>query len=183
MPNIGRWLSRALGFWRDRRDENLHWQLSRQQEVVALRRAQVLAEQALVAQLQKQAQQLAHELAVNQARNQNELAMVKTQCQQDLKDYQHYLQSLDKLKESLRASYAHLPEAVAFTIHHHAKQMLNRMWDERDSQEKLKLEMQLIQFMTAVHEDSQRSLQADEPGGVPQKTLAFFDKGSQIGWK
>jgi hypothetical protein len=175
MSDIGHWLSRALSFWRDKRDENLNWQLERQQDVAALRQANALTQQALVAQLKKQAQQLAHELAINEARNQNELAMVKTQCKQDLKDYQHYLQSLDKLKESLRISYAHLPEAVAFTIHHHAKQILNRMWDEPNPQEKLKLEIQLIQFMTAVHEDSQLSLQAKNPAAVPEKTLAFID--------
>jgi len=175
MSDIAHWLNRVLDFWRDQRDEHLNWQSVRQQDVAALRKANALAEQALIAQLKKQAQQLAHELAITQVRHQNQLAMVKTQCKQDLKDYQHYLQSLDKLKDSLRVSYAHLPEAVAFTIHHHAKQILNRMWDEPNEQEKLKLEIQLIQFMTAVHEDSQTSLKTDQRHGVPQKTLAMID--------
>ena len=170
-------LSRALGFWRDKRDEGLRWQIARQQDVAALRQDQVLAEQALVAQLKKRAQQLAHELAISQTKNQNALAMLKTQCKQDLKDYQQYLQSLDGLKNSLRASYAHLPEAVAFTIHHHAKQLLNSMWEAQDTEEKLKIEMQLIQFMTAVHEDSQFSLQQSDSVSMPQKTLAFIDTG------
>ncbi len=174
MSLIGRWLRQALGFLRRSRDENLQWQLSRHDEVASLRKARALAEQELVAELRKQAQQLAHELAVNKARNSNELAMVKIQCKQDLKDYQQYLQSLDKLKESLRGSYAHLPEAVAFTIHHHAKQLLNRMWEADDAQEKLRIEMHLLQFMAAVHEDSQASL---EGGGeiLPQKALALID--------
>ena len=175
MSGLYQRLNRTLGFWRDKRDEDLRWQLARQQDVADLRQTQALAEQALVAQLKKRAQQLAHELAISQAKNQNELAMVKTQCKQDLKDYQQYLQSLDKLKDSLRASYAHLPEAVAFTIHHHAKQLLNRLWETQDAQEKLKIEMQLIQFMTAVHEDSQCSLQQSHAAGMPQKTLAFID--------
>lgn len=170
-------LSRALGFWREKRDEDLRWQLARQPDIAALRQAQVLAEQALVAQLKMRTQQLAHELAISQTKNQNELAMVKTQCKQDLKDYQQYLQSLDGLKKSLRASYVHLPEAVAFTIHHHAKQLLNSMWETEDTQERVKIEMQLIQFMTAVHEDSQFSLQQTDSAGMPQKTLAFIDTG------
>jgi len=170
-----RWFAELQGFLRRSRDENLQWQLSRQDEVAELRKTKALAEQALVAQLRKQAQQLAHELAVNKARNSNELAMVKTQCKQDLKDYQQYLQSLDRLKESLRSSYAHLPEAVAFTIHHHAKQLLNRMWEAEDAQEKLRIEMQLLQFMTAVHEDSQASLQGSCSDALPQKALAFID--------
>ncbi|MDD2739565.1 MAG: hypothetical protein PHR94_11600 [Methylomonas lenta] len=177
MSGICNGLSRALGFWRSKRDDDLRWQLARQPDITALRQAQVLAEQDLVAQLKKRTQQLAHELAISQAKNQNELAMIKTQCKQDLKDYQQYLQSLDGLKDSLRASYAHLPEAVAFTIHHHAKQLLNSMWETQDTQERVKIEMQLIQFMTAVHEDSQFSLQQTNSFGVPQKTLAFIDTG------
>lgn len=175
MSSVGRWLGDALAFLRRSRDDNLHWQLSRHDAVTDLRQAKALAEQALVAQLKKQAQQLAHELAVNKARNSNELAMVKTQCKQDLKDYQQYLQSLDRLKESLRNSYAHLPEAVAFTIHHHAKQLLNRMWDAQEPQEKLKIEMQLLQFMTAVHEDSQAALQDAGNEGLPRRALAYID--------
>lgn len=174
MSFIHRWLKGALNFWRGSRDENLRWQLARQPQAAELRRAKALAEQALIAELKKQTQRLEHELAVNDARNSNELAMVRIQCQQDLKDYQQYLQSLDKLKESLRDSYAHLPEAVAFTIHHHAKQLLNRMWEEQDTQQKLKIEMQLIQFMTAVHEDSLNALNRDGES-MPQKTLAFID--------
>ncbi len=174
MSLITRWLSEALGFLRRSRDENLRWQLSRHDEVAELRQAKALAEQALVAQLRKQAQQLAHELAVNKARNSSELAMVKIQCKQDLKDYQQYLQSLDKLKDSLRSSYEHLPEAVAFTIHHHAKQLLNRMWDTEDAQEKLRIEMHLLQFMAAVHEDSRASLEGSGES-LPQKALALID--------
>lgn len=177
MSFLHRWLNGALAIWRGERDENLRWQLARQQDVAALRQARMLAEQALVAQLKKQAQQLAHELAMGETLHANELAMLKIQCKQDLKDYQQYLQSLDKLKLSLRENFAHLPEAVAFTIHHHAKQLLNRMWDEQDPVAKLKVEMQLIQFMTAVHEDSIGSLTADKPESLPQKTLAFIDNG------
>lgn len=175
MSLITRWLGEALAFLRRSRDENLQWQLSRQNEVAELRQARALAEQALIARLRKQAQQLAHELAVNKTRNSNELAMVKIQCKQDLKDYQQYLQSLDQLKESLRSSYAHLPEAMAFTIHHHAKQLLNRMWEAEDVQQKLKIEMQLLQFMAAVHEDSHASLQGAGGDGLPQKALALID--------
>jgi hypothetical protein len=171
-----RWLSEAFNFLRRNRDDQLQWHLSRQDDIAELRKSRALTEQALVAQLKKQAQQLAHELAVAQTINHNDLAMVKTKCRQDLKDYQQYLQSLDNLKSSLRNSYAHLPEAVAFTIHHHAKQLLNSMWEATDTQHKIKIEMQLLQFMTAVHEDSQASLQADgNKDTLPSKALAFID--------
>jgi hypothetical protein len=172
---IAQWCHKVLWMVRRNCDEQLQWRLSRHEDMAALRQARVLAEQELVSQLRKQSQQLAHELAVIKAKNNNQLAMVKTQCQQDLKDYQQYLQSLDRLKESLRNSYAHLPEAVAYTIHHHAKQLLNRMWEAEDTQQKMKYEVQLLQFMTAVHEDSQLSLQDDTRETLPKKSLAFID--------
>ncbi len=175
MSLIERFLTRSLAWLRSNRDQNLQWQLSRHQDVAELRHQRALAEQQLAAELNKRAQQLAHELAVGEARQASELAMVKIQCKQELKDYQHYLQSLDKLKDSLRQSYAHLPEAVAFTIHHHAKQLLNRMWEVGDEQERLKVEMQLLRFMTAVHEDSQAALTSQQPRALPEKTLAFLD--------
>jgi len=175
MPQLERWLSDFLEICRAKLDENLQWRLSRQDDVAALRRQKALAEQALVAQLKKQALTLAHELAVAQAEHQNELEMVKTRCKQDLRDYQDYLQALDRLKESLKSSYAHLPDAVAFTIHHHAKQLLNRMWETRNEQERLQCELELIRFLTAVHEDSQVSLLRDDAMAMPQKTLAIID--------
>lgn len=178
MSLIGRWLSGALSFWRKQQDENLHWHSARQQAVANLRHHQAMAEQSMLAELKKQAQQLEHELSIAKAQNSNELAMVKIQCQQELKDYQQYLASLDKLKESLRNSYDHLPEAVAFTVHHHAKQLLNRMWAETDAEEKLRIEMELLQFMTAVHEDSLTALNKAADGQLPQKALAFIEAKS-----
>lgn len=177
MSVLERWLNAGLRFLRNTRNDDLDWRLARQQNEAALRESKKLAEQALVAQMKKQAQQLAHELALSATKNNNELAMLKIQCKQDLKDYQQYLASLDKLKLSLRENFAHLPEAVAFTIHHHAKQLLNRMWETEDLQEKLKVEMQLIQFMTAVHEDSVNALNGKSNQALPQKTLAFIDHG------
>lgn len=177
MSLIGRYFQRCLVFLRIQRDEELHWQRERHDDVASLRQAKALSEQALAAELKKRAQQLEHELAVNAARYDNELAMVKIQCQQALQDYQQYLQSLDKLKLSLRDSYAHLPEAVAFTIHHHAKQLLNRMWEAEDDNEKRRLEMHLLRFMSAVHEDSQMALMQPEQNALPSRTLSFLEGG------
>jgi hypothetical protein len=116
-------------------------------------------------------------LQLSATRHATELQMLKTQCRRDLQDYQDYLQALDKLKASLRSSYAHLPEAVAFTIHHHAKQLLNRMWDAADDQEKLLAEQRLIQLMTAVHEDSRLALLEERSqAAMPKNTLAILDR-------
>jgi ABC-type Zn uptake system ZnuABC Zn-binding protein ZnuA len=102
--------------------------------------------------------------------------MLKTKCNQELKDYEQYLKALDQLKKSIQNSYKHLPEAVAFTIHHHAKYLLNAMCDATDMEQKMKYEMQLITFMTTVHEDAQLQLQGSNAKSLPENTLNLIQQ-------
>ncbi len=174
MSLIGRWLGAAQHWWQGSRDAELNWRLARQHNAAEWRKRQALDEAELAAELRKRAQQLAHELTLLETRHQNELAMLKIRCQQDLQDYKHYLAALDKLKISLRQNHAHLPEALAYTLHHHAKQLLNRLWECDEAAEKLKIEMQLLEFMAAVHEDNRNN---GHGNGLPRNALALISGG------
>ena len=91
------------------------------------------------------------------------------------KDYKEYLTSLETLKHSIQNSFDHLPEAVAFTIHHHAKQLLNQMWETDDFENKIHHELHLIKFMTTVHEDTRRHLEEGTSiDSLPEKTLRLI---------
>ena len=158
------------------KDENLKWQKANQDELAKLKQARVLAEKALEAELKKKSVQLEHEITLLKTKNDTELAMFKTRCKQDIKDYKQYLAALDQLKRSIQASYKHLPEAVAFTIHHHAKQLLNQMWEAKDLEQKMRYEMQLIHFMTTVHEDARLNLENATAEKFPEKTLGLIQQ-------
>jgi hypothetical protein len=86
------------------------------------------------------------------------------------------LTSLDQLKRSIQASYAHLPEALAFTIHHHAKHLLNQMWEAEDFEQKMRHELRLIQFMTTVNEDARQHLESENTGKLPERTLSLIQQ-------
>ena len=173
---VKNWLLKAVNLWHTIKDEKLHWQTHNQDRQLQLKQARILAENELAAELTKKSVQLAHEISLLQTQNSNELAMLKIKCQQDIKDYKQYLAALDKLKSSIQQSYRHLPEAVAFTIHHHAQQLLNRMWDAEDFEEKMRHEMQLIQFMTTVHEDASAYLQGKTQEKLPERTLNLIQR-------
>lgn len=158
------------------KDENLRWQSQNQAQQTQLKHAQILAEEALAAKLKKQGVQLEHEITLLKVRHDTELAMYKTKCNQDLKDYEQYLAALDRLKKSIQKSYTHLPEAVAFTIHHHAKFLLNQMWEAQDMEQKMKYEMQLIHFMATVHEDAKRHLEGVSSQPLPENTLKLIQQ-------
>lgn len=155
--------------------EKLRWQTEHQSQELALKQAHIFAEEEIIAQLKKKSVQLEHEIALLNEKHTTELVLFKTKCQQDIRDYKQYLAALDKLKQSIQKSYTHLPEAVAFTIHHHAKQLLNAMWEEEDFTQKMRYEMQLIDFMTAVHEDAQLHLEGNSREKLPEKTLSLLE--------
>jgi argininosuccinate lyase len=158
------------------KDENLHWKKANQDQQAKLKHARVLAEKALEAELKKKSVQLAHEITLLRTKNDTELSMFKTKCKQDIKDYKQYLASLDQLKRSIQASYTHLPEAVAFTIHHHAKHLLNQMWEAENFEQKMQHEIELIKFMTTVHEDTRLHLEGETNKKLPERTLNLIQQ-------
>jgi len=156
------------------KDENLQWKKANQDQQVKLKHARALAAKTLEAELKKKSVQLEHEIILLRTKNNAELSMFKTKCKQDIKDYKQYLASLDQLKRSIQASYTHLPEAVAFTIHHHAKHLLNQMWEAEDFEQKMQLEIQLINFMTTVNEDARLNLEGASTENLPERTLSLI---------
>lgn len=179
MSYLKHWTLSVLSILHLAKTEDLNWKQQHQEQQLKLKAAQILAEKQLEAELKKRTAQLAHEMALLNTENEAQLAMLKTRCQQEVKDYKQYLSSLDKLKMSIQKSYTHLPEAVAFTIHHHAKQLLNQMWEAEDFQHKMQLEMQLLKFMTTVHEESRLFLEGDKLDKLPEKTLALIQSDSE----
>jgi hypothetical protein len=45
------------------------------------------------------------------------------------------------------------------------------MWEAEDFEQKMQQEMQLIRFMTAVHEDARSYLEGASTENLPEKTL------------
>lgn len=174
MSLFTRWTISILSIFHTVKKENLKWQEQNQAQQIKLYHAQIMAEKQLETELKKRTLQLEHEISLLNTQHEAKLAMLKTKCQQEIKDYKHYLNALDQLKIAIQKSYPHLPEAIAFTIHHHAKQLLNAMWETEDFQEKMQLEMRLIQFMTTVHEESRLFLAEEKRVNFPEKTLALI---------
>lgn len=170
------WLINTVTTIHELRTKNLTWKRDNHEKQAELKQAQVLAEKAMIAELKKRSRQLKHELTLLQTQHNAELLMFKTKCKQDVKDYKQYLESLDQLKDSIHSSYTHLPEAVAFTIHHHAKYLLNEMWETTDFEEKMRREIQLIRFMSTVHEDARLYLEGENKDVLPERTLKFIEK-------
>ena len=171
MSRLKRWTSEIMDCFHAAKTQTLSWQLQTQ-----LKTARALSEKALEDKLKKQQLALEHELALLKTKHKAELTMLKIKTKQDVRDYREYLDSLDQLKISITNNYRHLPEALAFTIHHHAKHLLNQMWEAEDLQQKINSELQLIQFMSSIHDDIRSIAEGKEAGTLPVKTLEWLNK-------
>jgi hypothetical protein len=171
MHVLSKWILGLVNLLHAVKKQDMQWNIENHAQLTELKQARILAEKALEAELNKQSAQLEHEIALLKTRHVTELEMYKTRCKQDLKDYQHYLNSLDQLKLSLQTSYSHLPESVALTIHHHAKHLLHNMWEAQDYEQKIRHELKLIHFMSAVHEDARLRLEDTAARNLPESTL------------
>ena len=158
------------------KDKNLGWRLANQDQQLNLTHNRTLAEKKLADDLAKKNVQLSHEIDLLKTRQQAELAMLKTRCKEDIKDYQQYLDSLNQLKQRIQTSYAHLPDAIAHTIHHHAKSLLNAMWEAENLAEKITLEAQLIKFMTTIHDEALLHRTESLSDKLPENTLKLINQ-------
>jgi transcriptional regulator len=169
-------LNNIINLFYSIKDKNLQWQQANQSTQTKLKQARILTEKALEAELRQKSVKLEHDISLLKTKQDADLSMLKIKCKQDIKDYKQYLSALDKLKSSIQASYTHLPEAVAFTIHHHAKFLLNQMWEAEDVEQKMRHEIQLIRFMTTVHEDARSYLEGATTENLPEKTLNLIQQ-------
>ncbi len=158
------------------KDKNLAWQSANQTQLLRLAHERTLAKKTLEAELSKKSAQLAHELALLKARHNAELYRLKTRSNEDINDYQHYLASLRELKTAIQTAYGHLPDALTLTIHHHAKSLLNHMWEAESLTEKINYEKQLINFMTTVYEEALYFQTENNPGKLPENTLKLISQ-------
>ena len=156
------------------KSKNLEWQAANQGQALKLSHDRILAKKQLAAELAKKSVALAHDIDLLKTNQQTELAMLKTRCKEDIKDYQQYLEALGQLKKTIKTSYAHLPDAITHTIHHHAKALLNAMWEAENLQEKIRHEVQLIEFMKTVHEEAQLFRAGTPSSKLPENTLKLI---------
>ncbi|MDF1582733.1 MAG: hypothetical protein P1P78_05430 [Methyloprofundus sp.] len=153
------------------KDQHLNWRQSRQAALSLLKKQEQLNKHDLQSILKKRSVQIEHEIAAMQTKNRAELTMLKIKYKQDIQDYKQYLNALDQLKGLIQKSYPQLPESIALTIHHHAKNLLNSMWEENNLNNKRLLELELIQFMNSIHEDAQAYSTNNTGDSLPTNTL------------
>ncbi len=164
-----RWLNLITELKRTARE----WRRQEDLAALELKRRQAESELSLEMERRRRLLQLEHELEVLKRKQQFELSLLEQKQAQDRRDYQRYLQAVDQLQEQLRHAFRHAPEVIVLTIHHHAKQLLDRMWEAEDLHQRLQREQEFVKFLTTVYEDTLQA-QGDGQPLLPQRALRLM---------
>ncbi len=162
-----------LSFFGALKKERRKWRRQEDLDALELRRRQSEIELALEAERRRRLLQLEHELEVIKRRQQFELSLLEQKQAQDRRDYERYLKAVDQLQEQLRGAFRHAPEVIVLTIHHHAKQLLDRMWEAEDLHQRLQREQEFVKFLTTVYEDTLQAAGEGQPV-LPQRALRLM---------
>lgn len=92
-------------------------------------------------------------------------------------DYRQFLNSIDEMKTQIVESFPDMPKVMALIIHQHAKQLVDKMWNEStDKQVQGEFQAQLASFLSLVFDDTARILADETMPKIPSKTLAYLEK-------
>ncbi len=118
--------------------------------------------------------EMEYELERIKRQQQMALSQLESKLEQDFHDYQQYLRAVDDLRGQIRQSFVHAPEVIVLTIHHHAKQLLEQMWNARDLHERLQREREFVKFLTCVYEDTLQTRQPENQPLLPRRALKLI---------
>jgi hypothetical protein len=160
------------------RDDNLEWHENTQDRRNDLRVKQKLHGESINQEIQKL--KLKFEQDIHTMEHEFQFLMKKEtlKTEAEIKNYQRFLDSIEDLREKLEEVYPNMPPALILVIHEYATQLLYKLWDSPDGQDKLTGRKDLVKFLALVSEDTDPlALQAvtnNQSAALPHKTLKYI---------
>jgi hypothetical protein len=142
---------------------NVEWQKRQLAEIAVLKRQRAI-----------QDAKLEHELNMLRVRFDAEITREREKEASDTRDYLQFLATIDEMKQKMLKTFSDMPPPMVHIIHHHAKQLIDRMWKANDEVSKRLCEAKFAGFLMAVFEDSRQALITAGGEKLPTKTLKLI---------
>ena len=120
-----------------------------------------------------------HELDLLKIKFEEELEREKENQMRITRDYKEFLDSLDEMKETIRAAFKRIPPPMVYVIHNHARDLLDGSWRNADTKTRELCKSQLADFMLVVFEDAEQAMLESSDDQFPTKTLGLI-RGERI---
>ncbi|MEE9426051.1 MAG: hypothetical protein V3V18_13900 [Methylococcales bacterium] len=95
-------------------------------------------------------------------------------------DYHEFLDNIDEMKEHIVDSFPDMPKVMALVIHQHAKQLVDKMWNDCNEQDQGLFQAELASFLGLVFDDTTRVLFDSHTTKIPSKTLEHIQHYAQL---
>ena len=95
-------------------------------------------------------------------------------------DYHEFLDNIDEMKEQIVESFPDMPKVMALIIHQHAKQLVDKMWNDCNEQDQVLFQAELTSFLGLIFDDTTRVLVDSTMVKIPSKTLEHLQHQAQL---
>ncbi len=121
--------------------------------------------------------ELEQELQMLKVRFAAEIERKKEEEQRATNDYKEFLDSIGEMKQKMLATFPDMPKSIVYSIHHHAKYLLDEIWKSSDEASQVKSRSRFADFLMAVYNDTANALVSEQELKLPKETLKLI-KGS-----
>ncbi len=94
-------------------------------------------------------------------------------------DYRELLDNIDEMKIHIVESFPEMPKVMALIIHQHAKQLVDKMWNDSTEHDQRFFQAELASFLELIFDDTTRVLTDKSSSKIPLKTLAHIENNVQ----
>ncbi len=161
------------------KDKNLSWQEETEDRRNDLQSKRKLSAEQIAHEVQRLKVEFQHEIQRKEHDFQVDMRKRKSRAEDEIQNYQRFLDAIEELREKLEEFYPNMPSALVLVIHEYVTQLLHKMWEAPDGREKLAHRLKLVDFLALVSEDtSPTALQAEQQGirSLPSRTLEHIRK-------
>lgn len=148
----------------DFKTESLEWNKVHQDELLTLKKHEMIAQKEIEQKLEKMAVAFKGEKERKQIEEE-----FKT------KQFQEFLISIDEMKANLLKCYSDMPKPIVLMIHSKATELLSQAWHNEDFTIQKISQGRFLELILAVSEDMYSISENSAPKGLlPQKTIDYI---------
>jgi hypothetical protein len=162
-----------MEFINELKTQSLEWEQNNSEEISELREQRALAKERIQGRASEERAKFKNELEKQQLEHEQKMEEIKVSGERRLRNYKEFLDAVDGMKQDLQRLYPDMPLATSLLLHHHASNLLERMWHEKDEYERGKLQEKFVIFLMAAQDDALAI--SESKARVPQKMLSLIE--------
>lgn len=162
-----------MEFVNELRDQNLEWKRARIDDKHDLQEKEDIGRANRKGRAMEERIKYENAIKEQKLKHEQQMEAIKISGEHRLKNYKDFLHAVNDMKQDLRRLYPEMPLVTALLLHHHASDLLDKMWHEKDEYEHERLKGRFVKFLLAAQDDALSI--SSESNHIPRKMIELLE--------